>query len=572
MLARQFQRQAEQNTRLDAVLSNIMQGVCFFDAEKRLLVWNHRYAEIYSLPPNAIRAGCSLEEIFGYRFAAGSTPDMSMSDYLASGNRTVAQGQYSSAVEVLRNGRIVAICYQPVRGGGWVATHEDITERQLAEESIAFMARHDALTRLPNRVLFQERMEQAIAMAGRGTEFAVICFDLDNFKQVNDTLGHPIGDGLLVAVSDRLRSCVREIDTLARLGGDEFAIIQLGVRQPEDAESLAARIIGAFRQPFDVDGHQVVAGASIGVTIAPGDNVSYETLMRDADIALYLAKTEGRGTVRFFEPEMDARIHIRRMLEHDLQNAITRNEFELYYQPLINLNPIKLVGFEALLRWHHPVRGLVSPLDFIPVAEETGMIVAIGEWVLHNACVEAVTWPRNLSVAVNLSPVQFKQGDIISTIQSALVASGLRPDRLELEITESVFLRDTVGTLAVLRQLRTMGIGVALDDFGTGYSSLSYLHSFPFGKIKIDQSFVRDLTTNKESMSIVRAVTGLGKSLGIKTLAEGVETFEQLNKLRNKGCTQVQGYLFSRPRPATEVPAMIERLQKIRDGNSLETV
>jgi EAL domain-containing protein (putative c-di-GMP-specific phosphodiesterase class I) len=285
--------------------------------------------------------------------------------------------------------------------------------------------------------------------------------------------------------------------------------------------------------------------------------------MRDADIALYLAKTEGRGTVRFFEPEMDARIHIRRMLELDLRNAITRSEFELYYQPIVSLVENKIVGFEALLRWHHPVRGLVSPLDFIPVAEETGMIVAIGEWVLRTACMEAETWPDALSVAVNLSVVQFKHGDIITTIESALAASGLPASRLELEITESVFLRDTPGTLAVLHQLRAMEIGVALDDFGTGYSSLSYLHKFPFSKIKIDQSFVRDLLTNKESMSIVRAVTGLGNSLGIKTLAEGVETLEQLNKLRNKGCTEVQGYFLSRPRPANELPMMIDRLQEI---------
>jgi diguanylate cyclase (GGDEF)-like protein len=579
MLARQFRRQADQNARLelghqqfDAVLSNITQGICLFDAEKRLLIWNQRYEEIYNLPPKAIRIGSSFEAIVGYRFAAGSTPDMSMSDYLDSGNQLAAGMQSSSSIEALRNGRILAICYQPVRGGGWVATHEDITERQLAEESVAFMARHDALTRLPNRVLFRERMEQAIALAGRGTEFAVICLDLDNFKLVNDTLGHPIGDGLLVAVSDRLRTCLREIDTVARLGGDEFAIIQIGVRQPNDAESLASRIIDAFHQPFDVDGHRIMAAASIGITIAPGNSVSYETLMRDADIALYLAKTEGRGTVRFFEPEMDARIHIRRMLELDLQSAITRNEFELYYQPLISLIPKKLIGFEALLRWHHPIRGLVSPLDFIPVAEETGLIISIGEWVLRTACFEAATWPDDLSVAVNLSPVQFKQGDIVATIQAALAASGLRPDRLELEITESVFLRDTVGTLAALHQLRAMGIGVALDDFGTGYSSLSYLHSFPFNKIKIDQSFVRDLMTNKESMSIVRAVIGLGKSLGIKTLAEGVETLEQLNGLRDKGCIEVQGYFFSRPRPASELPSMIERLQEIRDQNNLETV
>jgi diguanylate cyclase (GGDEF)-like protein len=428
------------------------------------------------------------------------------------------------------------------------------------------MARHDALTKLPNRVLFRERMEQAIAMAGRGTQFAVICLDLDNFKQVNDTLGHPVGDGLLMAAADRLQTCVRETDTVARLGGDEFAIIQLGVLQPDDAEALAGRIIEAFRQPFDVDGHQIMAGASIGVTVAPGDSVSYETLMRDADIALYLAKTEGRGTARFFEPEMDARMHIRRLLELDLQGAVGREEFELYYQPLVSLTANRVVGFEALLRWHHPGRGLVSPLDFIPVAEETGMIVAIGEWVLRTACFEAENWPADITVAVNLSPVQFKKGNLVATVQVALAESGLRPNRLELEITESVFLHDTVDTLATLRQLRAIGIGVALDDFGTGYSSLSYLRSFPFNKIKIDQSFVRDMTANKESMSIIRAVTGLGQSLGMKTIAEGVETIEQLDRLRHEGCTEVQGYYFSRPIPAGELPSLMVKLQQICEG------
>jgi diguanylate cyclase (GGDEF)-like protein len=572
MLERQFRRQAEQNAKLDAVLSNVTQGVCFFDGKKRLLLWNRRYTDIYNLPPEAVHVGSSLEEIVGYREMAGTGPDPSVSHYLGLQAGFAAKNQPSASVVALRNGRFVAINYQPMLDNGWVATHEDITVRQQAEESIAFMARHDALTRLPNRVLFRERMEQAIAMAGRGTEFAIICLDLDNFKQVNDTLGHPIGDGLLVGVSNRLSSCLRETDTLARLGGDEFAIIQVGVQQPEDAASLATRLIAAFRQPFDVGGHRVMAGASIGVTIASGDNVSYETLMRDADIALYLAKTEGRGTIRFFEPEMDARIHIRRMLELDLQNAIVRSEFELYYQPLVSLIANKIIGFEALLRWHHPVRGLVSPLDFIPVAEETGLIVAIGEWVLRTACVEAETWPTDLSVAVNLSAVQFKHGDIIATIKAALAASGLRASRLELEITESVFLRDTPGTLAALHQLRAMGIGIALDDFGTGYSSLSYLHSFPFNKIKIDQSFVRDLLTNKESMSIVRAVTGLGKSLGIKTIAEGVETLGQLDKLRGKGCTEVQGYFFSRPRPASELPLLIKRLQQIDEVEDLEPV
>jgi diguanylate cyclase (GGDEF)-like protein len=524
MLAHQFRRQAEQNGRLDAVLSNITQGVCFFDGAKRLLLWNRRYAEIYNLPPEVARVGCSLAEIVEYRYAAGSAPDASMSDYLVWQDQLAAGKQPANTVVALRNGRFVSIYYQPMPGGGWVATHEDVTARQQAEASIAFMARHDALTKLPNRMLFRERMEQAIAMAGRGAGFAVICLDLDNFKHVNDTLGHPVGDGLLVAAADRLNACVHEGDTVARLGGDEFAIIQLAGRQPDDAEALAARIIAAFREPFDVDGHQVVAGASIGVTVAPGDSVSYETLMRDADIALYLAKTEGRGTVRFFEPEMDARIHLRRVLERDLQGAIARDEFELHYQPFVSLVANTVVGFEALLRWRHPVRGLVSPLDLVPVAEETGMIVAIGEWVLRVACCEARRWPSDVSIAVNLSPVQFKNGDLVATVQAALTASGLRPDRLELEITESVLLHDAAATLTALHRLRAMGICVALDDFGTGYSSLSYLHSFPFSKIKIDQSFVRGLKTSKESMSIIHAVTGLGQSLNIKTIAEGVET------------------------------------------------
>jgi diguanylate cyclase (GGDEF)-like protein len=553
--------------RFDAVLSNINQGICFFDGTERLLLCNRRYNEIYNLPPEMDYVGASLTEIMRYRGTAG-TGLVLPSEYFDVLAQVRVQGRAMRAVTALRNGRSIEIYHQPMPEGGWVATHEDITERQQSEASLLFMARHDALTKLPNRVLFQERMEQAIALAGRGTRFALLCLDLDNFKQVNDTLGHPAGDGLLVAAAERLQACVREGDTLARLGGDEFAIIQLGINQGDDAEILANRIITAFRQPFDISGHQVMAGVSIGVTLATDDRSSYATLMRDADIALYLAKTEGRGTARFFEPEMDARIHLRRMLELDLQGAVARNEFELYYQPQINLASNKISGFEALLRWNHPVRGFVSPLDFIPVAEETGLIVEIGEWVLRAACFEAENWSADISVAVNLSPIQFKKGDLALTVQAALAASGLRADRLELEITESVFLRDTADTLAALHKLRAMGISVALDDFGTGYSSLSYLRSFPFNKIKIDQSFVRDLMTNKESVSIVRAVTGLGKSLGIMTIAEGVETREQLNRLREEGCREVQGYFFSPPRPASEVPALIRRFQHIDEAES----
>jgi diguanylate cyclase (GGDEF)-like protein len=552
---------------IDGVLSNITHGVCLFDGAQRLLVWNRRYLEIYNLPPEAACVGRSLEEIVGYRLAAGTMTDMTTPDYLAWRDGLGTAGQPSSRVVTLKNGRIVVIHYQPMPDGGWVATHEDVTERQRAEASIAFMAQHDALTRLANRVLFQDRLEQAIAMAGRGNEFAVIYLDLDHFKPVNDTLGHAVGDGLLQVVADRLQACVREEDTVARLGGDEFAIIQLAIGQPYHVELLTSRIIDAFQDPFSVQGHQIAVGVSIGVALAPGDGATAETLLRNADIALYLAKTEGRGTVRFFEPEMDAHIQLRRTLELDLRDAIARDEFELYYQPLIDLAAGRIIGFEALLRWHHPIRGLVSPADFIPVAEETGMIVAIGAWVLRMACFEAENWPAEISVAVNLSPVQFKAGDLVATVRAALAASGLRPTRLELEITETVLLHDSVGTLTALHQLRAMGIAIALDDFGTGHSSLSYLRSFPFDKIKIDQSFVRDLVDNKASMSIIRAVTGLGRSLSMKTTAEGVETQDQLDRLREHGCTEVQGYLFSRPRPARELPALIEKLRHIGEVN-----
>lgn len=547
----------------DTVLGNITQGICLFDGEMRLLVSNQRYADIYDLPPEATRVGRTLAEIVDFRVAVGSTPEMSRADYLLWRTELAVAAQPSNTIVDLRNGRTVTINHQPMPDGGWVATHEDITERKQAEAKMVYMAQHDALTRLPNRVLFQERLEQAMALAGRGGGCAVLCLDLDRFKLVNDTLGHAAGDSLLQATADRLQACVREVDTVARLGGDEFAIVQLAVEQPENADLLANRIIAAFQKPFDLDGHQTFGGISIGIAIAPGDGSSPEKLLKNADIALYLAKSEGRGTARFFEPEMDARIQLRRTLELDLQHAITRHEFELYYQPLINLAVGKVTGFEALLRWNHPVRGLVSPLEFISVAEDTGMIVAIGEWVLRTACFEAENWPADISVAVNLSPVQFKKGDLVACVHAALESSGLRPDRLELEITESVLLDNTTATLGVLHELRALGIVVALDDFGTGYSSLSYLRSFPFDKIKIDQSFVRELVSNKESMSIVRAVTGLGQSLSMRTTAEGVETLEQLNKLREEGCTEVQGYFFSRPRPASELPALIRDLQHL---------
>jgi diguanylate cyclase (GGDEF)-like protein len=442
---------------------------------------------------------------------------------------------------------------KPIAGGGWLATHEDITERRRAEERIAHMARHDALTDLPNRSLLRERLEHELKRVKRGECLAVLCLDLDHFKSVNDTLGHPVGDQLLKAVADRLRRCTREPDTIARLGGDEFAIIMTAMAQPTDAAMLCRRVREAITKPYDLDGHQIVADISIGVSIAPFDATEPDQLLKNADMALYGAKADGRGVYRFFEPEMDARMRQRRELEMDLRKALVNGEFELHYQPLVNLQSNDITGFEALLRWHHPVRGLISPAEFIPVAEETGLIVPLGEWVLRQACKETANWPGDLKVAVNLSPAQMKSRNLVQVVTSALAAAGMDASRLQLEITESVLMQNTFATLGTLHQLRNLGVQIAMDDFGTGYSSLSYLRSFPFDKIKIDRSFINDLSNGSEPLAIVHAVANLAKSLSMISTAEGVETRQQLEKLQAVGCTEMQGYYFSHARPADEI-------------------
>jgi diguanylate cyclase (GGDEF)-like protein len=384
----------------------------------------------------------------------------------------------------------------------------------------------------------------------------VLCLDLDRFKHVNDTLGHSIGDALLRAVTERLVGCVRDTDTVARLGGDEFAIIQASGEGGADASTLAQRVIDAVSPPYDLDAHQVVVGVSIGIAVAPEDGAQPDELLKNADLALYRAKTDGRGIYRFFEAEMDARMQARRALEADLRRALSIGEFELYYQPLVNVKSREITGFEALLRWHHPERGLVLPEEFISVAEEIGLMVPLGEWVLRRACQEAATWPAGINVSVNLSPVQFKSRNLVTAVTTALSSAALSASRLDLEITEALLLEGSESTLATLHQLRDLGARISMDDFGTGYSSLSYLRSFPFDKIKIDRSFIRNLGEEKSSIAIVRAVTGLGISLGMTTTAEGVETDEQFEKLRAEGCTEVQGYLFSQPRPASELAAL----------------
>jgi diguanylate cyclase (GGDEF)-like protein/PAS domain S-box-containing protein len=547
----------ETNSLLDAALENMSQGLCQFDANDRLEVFNRRYLEIFRMPRGRIKPGVTFKDVIAVSIANGNHPGKTVDQVVAEIEQRRTEGANTPHLYEFNDGRVISCLYSPTSDGRWVATYEDVTERRQAEAKIMHMARHDALTNLPNRVLFRDKMEQALAS---GDKVAVMFLDLDRFKSVNDSLGHSFGDALLCAVTERLQRLVRSIDTVARLGGDEFAIVQSNVR-PSEASEFAARVIETLLEPFDVLGHQVIIGTSIGIAMAPADGNEPDQLLRNADMALYRAKAEGRGTYHFFQPEMDAQMQARRRLELDLRKALLAEQFELHYQPLIEVASGDISGFEALIRWNHPERGLIPPDEFIPVAEEIGVIVPIGEWVLKQVCRDAVEWPSHLAVAVNLSAVQFRNSTLSLSVVSALAESGLAPSRLELEITESVLLQDDRAVRDVLHQMRDLGVRICMDDFGTGYSSLSYLRSFPFDKIKIDRSFIRELGKKDDCVVIIRAVLQLGADLGMTTTAEGVETKEQLDILRTEGCVQVQGYLFSRPKPAREIPALLEKLQ-----------
>ncbi len=439
-----------------------------------------------------------------------------------------------------------------------VVAVRDLRERKQAEERLRHMAHHDLLTQLPNRALFNDRLDQALAQAERdGGAVAVLCLDLDRFKAVNDLLGHHGGDALLQQVAQRLLRAANDQDTVARFSGDEFVVLQTRIAQPAGAEAAAKRMVAALGAPFDLDGQPVLIGTSIGIALYPQDARAGEDLLRNADTALYRAKADGRGTYRFFEAEMDARLQERRRLERDLQQALLGNQLAVHFQPLGDCSTQAIVGFEALVRWNHPERGQVAPSDFIPMAEETGLIVPLGEWVLREACREAVRWPDSIRVAVNLSPVQFRHADLAERVIAILKDTGLPPERLELEVTEGVLIDDSARALSTLKALKQAGIRISLDDFGTGYSSLSYLQSFPFDKIKIDRSFIGNMPTNEDSRSIVRAIIALARSLRITVTAEGVETEEQLRLLRSEDCNQVQGYLLGRPAPAGDVSARL---------------
>jgi diguanylate cyclase (GGDEF)-like protein len=547
--------------RLQAAVNNMTLGLCMIDKNERLIICNQRFVEIYRLPPELARAGAPLRDIIS-ETKRGSMSGPALEAFVEGVLETLRKRLPNRLFAELADGRTVSIISQPMADGGEVSTHEDITEQLRTQEQIRHMARHDALTDLPNRILFKERMEEALKRLSRGEMVAVLSLDLDRFKSVNDTLGHPVGDELLKLVSSRLRDIIRQNDIIARFGGDEFAVVQVGDVQPQGVIALAQRIIDSLSAPFDIHGHQVVIGVSVGIALAPTDGRAPEQLLKNSDMALYRAKSDGRGIYRFFEPRMDALMQTRRQLELDLRRALIQQEFQLLYQPIIDLNSNTIISFEALLRWHHPERGIISPADFIPLAEEIGIIVPLGEWVLRQACCDAVKWPDKISVSINLSPIQFKNKKVLQAVIGALAASGLSPRRLELEITESVLLVGSESTLSALHELRDLGVRIAMDDFGTGYSSLSYLRSFPFDKVKIDSSFVQHAEKENSSLAIIRAVTGLSTSLGMTTTAEGVETPDQLERVRREGCNEVQGFLISQPRPATDLGELLAAYHK----------
>ena len=551
------EREAElqaQNLRFDAALENMPYGLSMFDRHERLIVCNERYGEIYGLTAEQTKPGVTMRAILESQVKAPDFP-VNAAIYVEERLALIRAGEPYYAETAMSDGRVIGVAHRPMPDGGWVAIHQDITAQKHAESQIAYMARHDGLTGLANRAVLLEKMEEALARLRRyGSRFTIFMLDLDLFKTVNDSLGHPIGDELLKVVASRLSTCIRETDVVARLGGDEFAILATADGdQRASAMVTADKLLAAVAAPYDLDGHHLSIGTSIGIALAPEHGTEVDQLVKNADLALYKAKAEGRDAYRFFEHSMGVEVLARRAHQINLRNALANNEFELYYHPIIDIQSKEVASVEALLRWRHPERGMISPSDFIPLAEESGLINSIGEWVLRKACSDATHWPSQVKVSVNLSPVQFRKIGPVDNFCRSLALTGLPPERLELEITESVLLRDNSENVEILHRLRLRGISIVLDDFGTGYSSLSYLRMFPFDKIKIDRSFVHELAKNADCAAIVSAVAGLGRSLRIGTVAEGVETEDQLLLVQAAGCTHAQGFLFGRPCPAAEL-------------------
>jgi diguanylate cyclase (GGDEF)-like protein len=558
VVRRLSQQHQLEKQRLDTAINNMTQGLLMFDSSHRLVVANQRYIEMFGVSTEVVKPGCTMHDLLNHRKEIGSfTGDAD--EYCSTMFRKLRLGKIFQTILDASDGRSIQVSYRPLPHGGWVTTLEDITERRRAEERITHLAHYDELTDLPNRALFHDRLKRELARMAPGEQLAVLYIDIDEFKTVNDTLGHLIGDELLKSVAVSLGRCVSATDFVARLGGDEFAIVQTAVKTPDEVSDLVTRVLDAIREPYECLGHQVTTDASIGIALAPQHGADLDQILKNADMAMYAAKSAGRRTYRFFEPEMDTQVKARRILEMDLRQAISDGALEVHYQPCVSLRDSKITGCEALLRWRHAERGMISPAEFIPIAEETGLINQLGEWVLTTACAEAATWPDDIMLAVNVSPVQFKSGTLALKVVAALAASGLAANRLELEITEAVLIRDDEAALAILHQLRAIGVRIALDDFGTGYSSLSYLQRFPFDKIKIDRCFVNDINEPDGSSCIVQAVVNIAAARHMTTTAEGVETQQQRDLLRALGCAEMQGYLFSPAKPAAAIRQLLDR-------------
>jgi diguanylate cyclase (GGDEF)-like protein len=550
---------SEQNRLFNAALTKMSQGLCMFDQDQKLLVCNDRYIEMYGLSQDLSRPGTPFRTIIESRIAKGLYVGDNAEAYLDERLASAREAVSNTKLHELSDGRIIAITHEPMEGGGWVATHDDVTRLRRIEAKLSHMARHDALTDLPNRVQLRERMEQVLdGDALEGRFLVVLVFEIDRFKEVNDSYGPSIGDALLQGVAQRLRRRLDGADMVARVGGDDFVILQVADEPATAADALVKRVHNILSTSFDLDDQAVSITASIGVAVGPADGSEPDELLKNADLALGRAKTDGLGKSRFFEREMDERMRARHKLEHDMRVALREGHFELYYQPQLNLERGEIAGFEALMRWNHPERGVVLPSEFIPLAEETGFIVALGEWALREACEAASSWPKGVRVAVNLSVAQFRSGQVRQSVIAALGASAISPGRLDLEITESVLMQECHDVAEVLGKLQDIGVGLALDDFGTGFSSLSYLTRIRFDKIKIDKHFISELRTDpNSSLAVLRSVVALARSLNITTVAEGIETKEQLDRVRDEGCTEAQGFYISRPVPACDIPELL---------------
>ena len=536
---------------LHDALERMPHGMCAFDSDDHLVLANAHYRKIWCLPEAVTRRGSTFRQVMEATPGRETTASRSQPQP-APGTEGTRWREWQ-----LDDGRIVEIVVSRRADGSCVALHEDVTELRQSQERIAFLARHDLLTGLPNRGVLREELERSLIANRRGDTLALLCLDLDRFKPVNDNFGHAAGDELLRQVAARLRECVRETDVVARLGGDEFAVVQRGAVQPEGSTRLARRIIDVLTRPFDLDGHTVHIGTSVGVAMAPVDGEDSATLLRHADLALYRAKSEGRGQLNYFEPDMNERIEARRGLESAMRDAIAARQFELAYQPRYTSDDQRLIGVEALLRWNHPQRGAIAPSEFVPLGEESGLIVPLGRFVLERACRDALAWPPHVTVAVNVSAVQFVRGTLVADVTRALSGSGLPARRLELEITESTMIKDPPRVLGTLHALRDKGVSIAMDDFGTGFSSLSHLRSFHFDHLKVDRSFVRDVVERTDVQAIIRGIVTLAQGLGMHTTAEGVETPEQLAVVRKLGCHAVQGFLLARPMAADAIGRLL---------------